>query len=329
MRSFISAVPPNLPAELDRHGRRSRKRRRSRRFLHHGAEYSRVLGQTALAQRRHHATCAWPVYRQHHIADHERPPDPPVLDKPLRTLRWARSRSSVGTGDLESARRCQGSQAVECRRRYEVNRGAVEERARRECDVEDLVALGKPIVVGPVTLQPSLHRQPNGTSCTERPTTAESPGSTSVWSVMTDSPSGSVIRAGGSDPASRGAQQTRPGKSNKPGQRRGFLARLPCRSPGQPRHALGLRVVLRSVTSVALSSSPIMDLTGYLQIATTRAPRVSLVCCHCRQPSVADGVVSSPCIVTLAAPCVIRVVFSLKYTPRPAFDVPRKLGRQM
>src|SRR5947209_1471420 len=85
-------------------------------------------------------------------------------------------------------------------------------------------------------------------------------------------PSGRVIRTGGTFALIRGGSMKVARKSKRVGHFLGFLAvaTFPselstsayARSPNSP----------RSVTSVAFSSSPIMDLTGYRQIEAT-APR--------------------------------------------------------
>src|SRR5437899_12911363 len=82
-------------------------------------------------------------------------------------------------------------------------------------------------------------------------------------------PSGRVMRTDGAFTPVLGASASAARKSKRCGHFRGFLAlaafpselstRAYARSPSSP----------RSVTSVAFSSSPIMDLTGYRQRETT------------------------------------------------------------
>src|SRR5216684_1605234 len=91
----------------------------------------------------------------------------------------------------------------------------------------------------------------------------------SPWSLVTVAPSGSAIRTVGTFAAARADSIKVARKSKRCGHFRGFLALAPfpselstrayARSPRSP----------RSVTSVAFSSSPIMDLTGYRQSETT------------------------------------------------------------
>src|SRR2546428_2770776 len=91
----------------------------------------------------------------------------------------------------------------------------------------------------------------------------------SPWSLVTVVPSGRAIRTVGTFAAARAGSMKVARKSKRRGHFRGFLAvaafpselstRAYARSPSSP----------RSVTSVAFSSSPIMDLTGYSQSETT------------------------------------------------------------
>src|SRR6266446_4402881 len=107
-----------------------------------------------------------------------------------------------------------------------------------------------------------------------RKVTSRSSAFERIWlrspcSLVTVEPSGRAIRTGGTFAAGRAGSTKVARKSKRRGHFRGFLAvaafpsalstRAYARSPSSP----------RSVTSVAFSSSPIMDLTGYRRSDTT------------------------------------------------------------
>src|SRR5262245_10757755 len=75
-----------------------------------GAQDSRVLGQAALAQRRHDAAGTGPVDPQSHVAQLDRPPDPLVLDEPVRVAPRFDHEVRSEPRDLETACRGQGPQ---------------------------------------------------------------------------------------------------------------------------------------------------------------------------------------------------------------------------
>src|SRR5205807_640688 len=97
------------------------------------------------------------------------------------------------------------------------------------------------------------------------------------WSLVTMVPSGRVMQTDGSFTSVLGASASAARKSNSCGHFRGFLALATfaselstsayARSPSSP----------DLVTSVAFSSSPIMDLTGYRQRETTEPTALCVV----------------------------------------------------
>src|SRR6266481_6341431 len=106
-------------------------------------------------------------------------------------------------------------------------------------------------------------------SRTARPSIPERISWRSSCSLVTTVPSGRIIRTGGAARATLGGSTKLARQSKRRAHLRGFLAlatlpvagsrRAYTRSPSSP----------CSVTSVAFSSSPIMDLTGYRQRDTT------------------------------------------------------------
>src|SRR5262245_50107269 len=120
--------------------------------LHGCPKYRRVLGQAALGQRRHDAARTRSVDAQANIAECECPTDPVVFRETVGAVRrfdhevWAEARhfkAARGGQSVKAGERCRGN---------EVDGGAVEERARREREIEHFIALWEPVVVGPVAL---------------------------------------------------------------------------------------------------------------------------------------------------------------------------------
>src|SRR5262249_62091937 len=99
-------------------------------LFHQSAQNRRILGQVALSQRGHDAANAWALDSQADASEADCVADPIVLDETARVI--ARFDHEVRTKPrhFESAIRSERSKPVECGRRKQIHRGAVEKSPR-------------------------------------------------------------------------------------------------------------------------------------------------------------------------------------------------------
>jgi hypothetical protein len=123
---------------------------------------------------------------------------------------------------------------------------------------------------------------------TSRPSAFDRMWLRSLCALVTMVPSGSVIQAGGIFSPRRGGSAKAARQSKSFAHLLGFLALATFPLDGSPRAYARSPSSPRCVTSVAFSSSPIMDLTGYRQSETTEPSSICVVFAILHSPQVAQ-----------------------------------------